>query len=195
MNAHHLPPMPPRPPSDLDAVFAIAAETLPAAGIECLLIGGFAVNFHGYSRSTLDIDLMILADRRDEVRDIMKHAGFTNVSVQPNVTFFNRPGSSLRIDFLVTDRASLSNMLARATWAEFHGKSVRVPALPDLLAMKFFALSQAREKRADKDVPDIAWLTVLNGLDVESDLHPLALRFADDDVFRRVLAKIEEIRT
>ena len=70
-----------------------------------------------------------------------------------------------------------------------------MPALPDLLAMKFFALSQAREKRADKDVPDIAWLTVLNGLDVESDLHPLALRFADDDVFRRVLAKIEEIRT
>ena len=59
--------------------------------------------------------------------------------------------------------------------------------------MKFFALSQASEKRADKDVPDIAWLTVINGLDLESDLRPLALRFANDDVFRRVCAKIEEI--
>jgi hypothetical protein len=186
--------MPPRPPSDLDAVFAIVAETLPAVGIDCLLIGGFAVNFYGYSRSTLDIDLMILADRRDEVREIMKREGFTNVAVQANVTFFNRPGSSLRIDFLNTDQATLSKMLAQATWGEFHGKNVRVPALPDLLAMKFFALSQAREKRADKDVPDIAWLTVINGLDLESDLRPLALRFADDDVFRRVCAKIEEIK-
>ena len=184
-----------RLPSDLDAVFAIVAEILPAAGIECLLIGGFAVNFHGYSRSTLDIDLMIVIDQRDAVRKIMKSEGFTNVAEHANVTFFNRPGSSLRIDFLTTDHATMSKMIARATWGEFHGKSVRVPALPDLLAMKFFALSQASAKRADKDVPDIAWLTVINGLDLESDLRPLALRFANDDVFRRVCAKIEEIKS
>ena len=32
-----------------------------------------------------------------------------------------------------------------------------------------------------------------NGLDVEKDLHPLALRFADEAVFRRVSEKIEEV--
>jgi hypothetical protein len=29
---------------------------------------------------------------------------------------------------------------------------------------------------------------------MEADLHPLALRFADEEVFRRVCEKIEEIR-
>ena len=37
--------------------------------------------------------------------------------------------------------------------------------------------------------------TTANGLDTEADLHPLALRFADEEVFRRVCEKIEEIRT
>ena len=32
-----------------------------------------------------------------------------------------------------------------------------------------------------------------NGLDVEKDLHPLALCFADEAVFRRVSEKIEEV--
>ena len=172
----------------------MVADVLAPAGIDCLLIGGFAVNHYGYTRNTLDVDLMIAADQRDHVREIMKREGFTNVAVQANVTFFNRPGTSLRVDFLNTDRATMERMLERATWAEFHGRNVQVPTLQDLLAMKFFALSQAREKRIDKDVPDIAWLTVLNSLDVESDLHPLALRFADDEIFRRVISKIEEIR-
>lgn len=33
--------------SELDTILAIAAEQLPTAGIDCLLIGGFAVHDHG----------------------------------------------------------------------------------------------------------------------------------------------------
>ncbi len=179
--------------SDLDLIFSLVSETLPTAGIECLLIGGFAVNHYGYSRSTLDVDFMVVSEQRDTVRKIMKQAGFTNVSAQANVTFFNRPGSSLRVDFLNTDSATMAKIMEHAAMAEVHGTQVRVPALLDLLALKFFALSQAREKRTDKDVPDIAWLMVLNELDLESDLHPLALKFADEEIFRRVQAKVKEI--
>jgi hypothetical protein len=42
----------------LNRILEIAAESLPAAGVDCLLIGGFAVNHYGYSRNTLDVDFM-----------------------------------------------------------------------------------------------------------------------------------------
>jgi len=178
---------------DLQAVFDMVANALPAAGVECLLVGGFAVNHYGYTRSTLDVDLMIVAEQKDSVRRAMIQAGFTNVAAHECVTFYNRPGSPLRVDFLNTDTATMARMLEGSTWAEFYGRSVRVPALMDLLAMKLFALSQAPGKRMDKDLPDIAWLAIVNGLDAERDLRPLALRFADDNVYQRVLEKIEAV--
>ena len=179
--------------NDLRTVFDVVANNLPAAGVECLLVGGFAVNHYGYTRSTLDVDLMIVAEQKERVRQVMMQAGFTNVATHENVTFFNRSGSPLRIDFLNTDGATMTKMLERAAWSEFCSQRVRVPALTDLLAMKLFALSQAPGQRMEKDLPDIAWLAVVNGLDAEKDLHPLALRFANEAVFRRVREKIEEV--
>ena len=46
--------------SVLRALGLISRE-LPAAGVESLLVGGMAVNHYGYTRSTLDVDLMIAA--------------------------------------------------------------------------------------------------------------------------------------
>ena len=175
-------------------IFRVVADVLEPSGIDCLLIGGLAVNHYGYSRSTLDVDFMIVSDDRDEVRNAMRNAGFTNMSTQPNVMFFQRPETTLRIDFLNTDKSTMSKMLGHAVRAEFCGRNVRVPSLLDLLAMKFFALSQASGRRADKDIPDIAWLSLINGLDVEIDLHPLSLRFANEDIFHRVSAKIKELQ-
>jgi hypothetical protein len=180
--------------SALHTVFDLVATKLPALNVPCLLVGGFAVNHYGYSRSTLDIDFMIVSDDRDAVRDAMRQAGFTSHSIHTNVTFFQRPGETLRVDFLNTDSETMAKLLSHAARADFFGVSVRLPALRDLLAMKFFALSQALGRRTEKDVPDIAWLTLINGLDTEADLHPLALRFADEGIFRRVCEKMEEIQ-
>ena len=181
-----------RLPSDLDAVFAIVAETLSAAGIECLLIGGFAVNFHGYSRSTLDIDLMIVADQRDAVRDIMRNEGFTNISMHENVMFVQRPGSQWRVDVLHVDTATMAQLLSRAESGMVGGRKVKFPAVKDLLAMKFFSLGQNPARRMGKDLPDIAHLAINHGLDPEKDLRPLALRFASEATYELVA---EQIRT
>ena len=175
-------------------IFRVVTDVLEPAGVDCLLIGGLAVNHYGYSRSTLDVDFMIVADNRDAVRDAMRQEGFTSMSILPNVMFFQRPKTVLRVDFLNTDKGTMSKMLEQAVRSEFFGRNVQLPSLLDLLAMKFFALSQASGRRADKDIPDIAWLSLINGLDVEADLHSLALRFADEDIFRRVNEKLKEIQ-
>jgi hypothetical protein len=88
-------------------VFEVVSCRLPDAGIDFLMIGGHAVNYYGYVRATMDVDFMIAASDLSAVRDVMKSAGFSNVSSAENVSFFSRPESPLRVDFLTVDANSL----------------------------------------------------------------------------------------
>jgi hypothetical protein len=180
--------------NDLQALFDLVVGKLSDAGVDCLLIGGFAVNHYGYTRNTLDIDWMVAADRQVVVRQIMQAAGFTNVARHEAVTFFNRPGSSLRVDFLPVDEQTMKSLLTDSVSIVFYGKTARVPSLRNLLAMKFFALAQAPERRIDKDLPDIAFLSVINELDPEWDLHPLARQYATEELFQKVCEKIKGLQ-
>lgn len=105
--------------SGLQIVFEVVVNELSAAGVECLLVGGFAVNHYGYSRSTLDIDFMVVSDDRDAVLDAMRQAGFTSYSIHANITSFQRPGETLRVDFLNTDSETMAKLVSRAVRADF----------------------------------------------------------------------------
>ena len=159
------------------------------------MIGGFAVNHYGYTRNTLDVDFMIVSEQRDAVRTVMTREGFTNTAAHENVTFFQRLGTAWRVDFLHADTNTMEQLLSRAKSVIVHGTMVKVPALKDLIAMKLFSLAQNPEQRMGKDLPDIAHLSVLNGLDLEHDLHPLALRYASEDVFKMVSAQIKALQS
>jgi len=179
---------------NLDKVLAIASTQLSAAGVDCVLIGGFAVNYYGYTRNTLDVDFMIVGQKVDAVRQIMKQAGFTSIAIHENVAFFTEPGFPLRVDFLRVDTATMQKLLANAVDARVYGHTLKVPALKDLLAMKIFALSQNTDRRKAKDLPDIAYLTVLNDLDVTSDIHPLCDRFGTNAVYELIREQVEELQ-
>jgi len=180
--------------TELETILDIAANHLPAAGVECLLIGGFAVNFYGYTRNTLDVDFLIVSEQIELVKQRLMQAGFTNVSIGENVAFFSRPGSSLRVDFLRTDDGTMRTLLANAGRATLHGYAVKIPSLKDLIAMKIFALSQNPAQRLGKDLPDIAYLSVLNNLDLETDLRPLCARFGTTESYELIRTQIETLR-
>jgi hypothetical protein len=180
--------------SSFDKIFSVAAHALPEAGIDCILIGGFAVNHYGYSRSTLDVDFMILADDLDRVRRIMAHAGFVNVAVHANVAFFSCGEGEPRVDFLPVNGETMRKLMANAAQIDVRGHTLRVPAMRDLLAMKIFALAQNRERRMGKDLPDIAFLTVINSLDLDSDIRPLCARYGSQEVYDLIRAQVEGLR-
>lgn len=178
----------------LDTIFEIASRQLPAAGIDCLLIGGFAVNHYGYTRSTLDVDFMIVSDRLEDVRRIMESAGFTNIDIQENVAFFSTPGGGLRADFLRVDSTTMRKLMAKAGQTSVRGRVLRLPALKDLLAMKIFAFAQNPARRMGKDLPDIAYLSVIHNLDLEKDVRPLCKRFGTPEACRMIQTQIESLR-
>ncbi len=179
---------------NLKTILDIASHQLSAAGVDCLLIGGFAVNYHGYTRNTLDVDFMIAAEQLDVVKNIMKQAGFTNIIIEENVAFFSSPGIPVRVDFLRVSPDTMRTLLFHAISANVQGFSLKIPALKDLLAMKIFALSQDIPRRMGKDLADITYLSVLNNLDLESDLRPLCSQFGSSKTYELIRAQVEGLK-
>ena len=179
---------------NLKTILDIASHQIAAAGVDCLLIGGFAVNYHGYTRNTLDVDFMIAAEQLDVVRNIMKQAGFTNIVIEENVAFFSAPGMPVRVDFLRVSPDTMRTLLAHAISGNVHGCPLRIPALKDLLAMKIFALSQDIPRRMGKDLADIAYLSVINNLDLESELRPLCCQFGSIKTYELIRDQVEALK-
>jgi hypothetical protein len=178
----------------LSNILDMVSRRLTDAGVDCLLIGGFAVNYHGYTRNTLDVDFMIAADRLDVVKSVMTKAGFINIVVEDNVAFFNAPECPFRVDFLRVDNPTLSRLLTNAIVAKVQDCVVKVPALNDLLAMKIFALSQDIPRRLGKDLADIAFLSVLHKLDVERDIKPLCDRHGTAKAYDLIRSQVEALK-
>lgn len=123
--------------TDLAQVLKAAADALRQAGADVLLIGGFAVNHYGFTRSTADIDFMMALDGCDAARRAMVAAGFENVDEHDTVAFYRVPGNPVRVDLLKVDPETMQKLIERAVTIDFHGHAMKVPALEDLIAMNF----------------------------------------------------------
>jgi Aminoglycoside-2''-adenylyltransferase len=62
---------------DLYEEFKSIVSALEEHGIEYAVCGGLAMAVHGLPRATVDIDLLILAERLDEVRKLARTLGYT----------------------------------------------------------------------------------------------------------------------
>jgi len=180
--------------SGIKDIIHTVCQVIEDQEIDALLIGGFAVNYYGYTRNTLDVDFMIAIKDIDVLCQAMREKGFSNIDRQHVAVFFNQPGSAFRVDFLQVDNASMEELLSRAVDADFHGLKLKISALQDLLAMKLFALKSNWAKRVHKDLPDVANLIVRHNVDTTHDLKTLCEHFADETIYLHVLEEIEAIK-
>jgi len=178
----------------LNTILDIASKQLPAAGVDCILIGGFAVDYYGYTRNTVDIDFMIFTEQLEKVRDIMTKSGFTNIIIEDTVAFFEKPDSAFRVDFLRVNKQTQQKLNNNAVDAKIYGYDLKVPALIDLISMKIFALSQNLTRRMAKDLPDISYLILLNDLDLESDIRPICDKFGSPEIYELIEKQNLELR-
>ncbi len=177
-----------------DDIFEIVSEKLPSMGIDCLLIGGFAVNYYGYTRNTLDVDFMIIGRFSEVVRRVMRAHGFLNMDERENVLFCCKPEGGPRVDFLKVDAGTMQTLQINVHEVIMHGVKLRLPCLKDLIAMKIFSLTQDTARRMAKDLPDIAYLAILNNLDLETDIKPLCNRFGKPTVYNMIHDQIEALK-
>jgi hypothetical protein len=179
-------------PGSIDYVLDVVARAFPAAGLKAYLIGGMAVNLHGYARNTLDVDFMVKLSDQAGVRRVMEEHGYINRTLFDNVVFYHHPAGGLRVDFLSVDSATFSKLGEGAELRDVGGHLLWVPCVLDIVAMKIFALSGEAQGRHAKDLPDIAYLCRIHGMDLPTQIKPLCEKYGVPALVEKIADYIDK---
>lgn len=148
-------------------------QSLTDEKVQFVLVGGLAVQLHGYLRSTFDIDLVLAMDDANLSRfiDVAKRFGLTPVIPVPIDSLRNasqidqwhrekgmlafglrepQAGGSV-VDVLVRPEVPFEKLLIDAVSGELFGRQVLIASIDSLLLMK-------RVANRPKDLLDIAAL-------------------------------------
>ena len=168
-------------PSDIVLLF----ESLQHNHVKYILIGGFAMAFHGHVRATKDIDLWIKNEpaNMDRLKSALVEIGIKEVQWMRNttqlvggITMFTLLNSDLTIDLMhnlkLFKESDFDNCLKKAKVGTYQGFEVPVLEAEDLLNEKI-AASRV------KDISDILFLakkTNYKGIAIDPD------KFRDTDI-------------
>ncbi|MEZ4375779.1 MAG: nucleotidyl transferase AbiEii/AbiGii toxin family protein [Polyangiaceae bacterium] len=112
--------------------------------VDVVLVGGYAVAFHGRPRTTKDIDLLLAPEpsNLERAAGALKRFGAPPVVVEgiaalgpDEIVYLGQP--PLRIDLMRRiDGVTTDQVIANSVEADFDGLQVRVIGLADLIANK-----------------------------------------------------------
>lgn len=102
-------------PMDFVGTLTLLREAFERLEVKAAFIGGFALQAAGITRSTTDVDFLILARDADRIKPVMAEAGFALMHESEDVlNFFGKTPALGRVDFLLAHRPYALAMLNRA---------------------------------------------------------------------------------
>lgn len=141
--------------------FATIAK-LQRRGIRVFIVGGYAVNAHGFSRMTQDSDCLIVADDLKKADEVFREDGFImSRKLQSHARYFNADCVPPLVDVLLVNESTFGKMWPERIACEFHGHALQIPRLDHLFAMKLHAIRNQPD-RVSKDLLDICELIKVN---------------------------------
>jgi predicted nucleotidyltransferase len=135
-------------------------KLLNSEGVEYLVVGGYAVSFHGYPRPTGDLDIWIAIaiENAKKVRTVLEHFGFAQDRRAPEEfltpnQIFRMGVPPVRIEVLTgATGVDFATCYPRRVEAELDGVVVKFLSRDDLIANK-------RAAGRHKDLNDVERLT------------------------------------
>src|SRR6266852_4373284 len=121
--------------------------------LDFLVIGGLAVIFHGYTRDTADLDLLIRRIDRRSWSEVLSRLGYHVKTERDNFIQFEAPQEGAwPVDLMLVQDPTFDPMLAASSEVEMYGTHLGIPALEHLLALKVHALKHGHIERFSKDL-------------------------------------------
>jgi len=145
---------------DFIRVFKFLLEAFEKEHIDFALIGGLALQSAGISRSTLDIDMLILATEGQKIKDIMCAQGYELIHESKDVLNFCHSAREFgRLDFLLAHRKYALAMLRRAGEKDIFGGQFKIKVLrfEDQIGLKVQSSSNDPRRRL-QDMADVQGL-------------------------------------
>jgi predicted nucleotidyltransferase len=145
----------------MNADYIDMLKCLNKAGVDYILVGGWAVNMYGYIRATVDLDIWILADADNAKKVYAAVAEFGAPVSEMKPEEFAQYGmifqigvAPCRVDIISKiSGVSYADAVTRAVPKTIDGIPVRIISLEDLIA----------NKKASGRAKDLADVEVLEG--------------------------------
>lgn len=153
-----------------------------------VVIGGLAVNAHGYSRTTGDVDLLVAREESQSWTEILSALGYAIHGAGEAFIQMSPPlGGMWPVDLMLVSRATFEAFWATVREAEVRGLRLAVPSLQHLLALKLHALKHGLPHRESKDLNDLIHLVHFNKLDVEElGFRQLVEKYGTSETYERL---------
>lgn len=163
-------------------------EKAAAAGLPFLVIGGNAVNAHGYERTTSDLDLLVRQADKQVWDSLILALDFRQHQISTSFHMYNPKVSGQRpVDLMLVDDSTFGKLSDGAVESNLDGTPIRVPSLAHLIAMKLHALRSGAQHRRSRDLSDVATLIHLRGVDLASPEYAEILRrYATPDILAAI---------
>lgn len=128
----------------MDTNYTDMLKCLNNAGVDYILVGGWAVNMYGYIRATVDLDIWIMADKANAQRvyAALGEFGAPISNVKPedfaeDGIIFQIGVAPCRIDIITRiSGVSYADAVKRTVPKEIDGIPVKVISIEDLIANK-----------------------------------------------------------
>lgn len=173
-------------------VLQALAERAADKGAPFLLVGGWALNAHGVSRQTLDVDILVRERDVAVFEAALSDHGYTKVYATDLFAKFRAEDQALMdVDCLLTDDDTIEKMLEESQIGEIEGVTISIPSLSHLIAMKLHALKHNKARRHGRDLPDIVALVQVNHVEVSAEeFKDLCLTFGTEALYQELVEAI-----
>ena len=159
-----------------------------------LVIGGLATNCYGYSRDTVDLDLLIQREKRQEWLDLLVALGYTVRADGGAFIQLTPPkAGAWPVDLMMVRESTFRPMLEQSKQVELFNARMTIPALEHFLALKLHALKHTQAGRFLKDFLDVEHLVRGNKIDLKSEsVRQLFLKYGTQDLYEEILRACEK---
>ena len=169
-------------------VFNLISAVIKKAGVPCVLIGGFAVNYYKVTRQTRDIDFLISEEDLNKVLPQFEIEGYKqDITTKIFTRLENKVKYGMPIDFMFVDKSTLDKVVKDGKKIEVIGEQFIIPSLYHLIALKVHSIKH-NSSRELKDLLDIVSLIRANDVDInDRELKELCLKYGTGEIYNKIL--------
>lgn len=156
-----------------------------------IVVGGWAINFLGYPRQTIDFDFMILEDESEKAEVALREIGFVQTIKTNMYTRFenisSKDGNLPYLDCLFADRNTYDKIAASGKNIDIFGTTFILPCPMHIIAMKFHAIKYSTGSR-NKDFEDIMNLIRMYNIDTSknSELEAICKKYGNEKILKDI---------
>ena len=179
----------------MEGVFEAFVDAADSQGRRFVLIGGHAINAHGYERTTLDFDFLVLGSDHEEWKKIMASLGYSPIhETAAFIQFAPEAGGPTRIDLMLVSDPTFEKLYLASDSKIYGGKSMRVASVLHLIALKLHATRSWNRAVQGKDYYDIFNLIRIHRIDTNSeDFQQILSRYATESIRERLLSDLKRL--